>query len=75
MSNRDRCISVIDSMEEWQLQSVLEMLQAVKGTMDKLESDSLATMQLLSNSELAEKLIEGKSTPLSECVPENEVIW
>lgn len=75
MSNRDRCISVIDSMEEWQLQSVLEMLQAVKGTMDKLESDSLATMQLLSNSELAEKLIEGKNTPLSECVPENEVIW
>ena len=37
MSNRDMCISVINSMEEWQLQSVLEMLNAVKGTMDKLE--------------------------------------
>ena len=36
MSNRDMCISVINSMEEWQLQSVLEMLRAVKGTMDKL---------------------------------------
>ena len=32
MSNRDMCISVINSMEEWQLQSVLEMLNAVKGT-------------------------------------------
>lgn len=75
MSNRDRCISVINSMEEWQLQSVLEMLQAVKGTMDKLETGALETMQLLSEPELAEKIIEGKKTPLSECVPENEVDW
>lgn len=75
MSNRDRCISVINSMEEWQLQSVLEMLQAVKGTMDKLETGALETMQLLSEPELAEKIIEGKKTPLSECVPESEVDW
>lgn len=75
MSNRDRCISVINSMEEWQLQSVLEMLQAVKGTMDKLETGALETMQLLSEPELAEKIIEGKKTPLSECVPESKVDW
>ena len=47
MSNRDMCISVIDSMEEWQLQSVLEMLRAVKGTMDKLETGVLETRELL----------------------------
>lgn len=52
MSNRDMCISVINSMEEWQIQSVLEMLQAVKCTLDKLESDTLETEQLLSNPEL-----------------------
>ncbi|MBD5115301.1 MAG: hypothetical protein HDT46_08915 [Ruminococcaceae bacterium] len=75
MSNRDMCISVINSMEEWQLQSVLEMLQAVKGTMDKLETGALETMQLLSEPELAKKIIEGKNTPLSECVPESEVNW
>lgn len=75
MSNRDMCISVINSMEEWQLQSVLEMLQTVKGTMDKLETGALETMQLLSEPELAEKIIEGKNTPLSECVPESEVDW
>lgn len=75
MSNRDMCISVINSMEEWQLQSVLEMLQAVKGAIDKLETGALETMQLLSDPELAEKLIEGKKTPLSECVPESEVDW
>ncbi len=75
MSNRDRCITVINSMEEWQLQSVLEMLEAVKGTMDKLESGALETMQLLSDPELAEKLTEGKNTPLSECVSEDEVDW
>lgn len=75
MSNRDMCISVINSMEEWQLQSVLEMLQAVKGTMDKLETGALETMQLLSEPELAKKIIEGKNTPLSECVPESEVDW
>ena len=57
MSNRDMCISVINSMEEWQLQSVLEMLQTVKCTLDKLETGTLETMQLLSNPELAEKLI------------------
>lgn len=75
MSNRDMCISVINSMDEWQLQSVLEMLQAVKGAIDKLETGALETMQLLSDPELAEKLIEGKKTPLSECVPESEVDW
>ena len=61
MSNRDLCISVINSMEEWQLQSVLEMLQAVKCTLDKLESDTLETEQLLSNPELADKWQENPS--------------
>lgn len=75
MSNRDMCISVINSMEEWQLQSVLEMLNAVKGTMDKLETGALETARLLSDPEMAAKLTEGKNTPLSECVPESEVVW
>ena len=75
MSNRDMCISVINSMEEWQLQSVLEMLRAVKGTMDKLESGALETKELLSISGMGEKLMEGKKTPLSDCVPESEVVW
>lgn len=75
MSNRDMCISVINSMEEWQLQSVLEMLRAVKGTMDKLETGALETRELLSIPGMGEKLAEGKKTPLSECVPESEVDW
>lgn len=75
MSNRDMCISVINSMEEWQLQSVFEMLKAVKGTMDKLETGALETAQLLSDPEMAEKLIAGKKIPLSECVLESEVGW
>ena len=75
MSNRDMCISVINSMKEWQLQSVLEMLNAVKGTMDKLETGALETAQLLSDPGMAAKLTEGKTTPLSECVPESEVVW
>ncbi len=75
MSNRDMCISVIDSMEEWQLQSVLEMLQAVKGTMDKLETGVLETRELLSIPGMEEKLTEGKKTPLAECVPESEANW
>lgn len=69
MSNRDMCVSVIDSMEEWQLRSVLEMLQAVKETMDKLEAGVLETKELLFISEMGEKLMEGMKTPLSECVP------
>ncbi len=75
MSNRDMCISVINSMEEWQLQSVLEMLRAVKGTMDKLESGALETRELLSIPGMGEKLAEGKKIPLSDCVPESEVDW
>ena len=75
LSNRDMCISVINSMEEWQLQSVLEMLRAVKGTMDKLETAALETKELLSIPGMGEKLTEGKKTPLSECVPETEVHW
>lgn len=73
MSNRDMCISVINSMEEWQLQSVLEMLNAVKGTMDKLESGVLETARLQSDPEMRAKLIDGKKTTLSECIPENAV--
>ncbi len=75
MSNRDMCISVINSMEEWQLQSVLEMLQTMKKTMDQLESSTLETMQFLSTPQMAEKLIEGKKTPLSECVSESVIDW
>lgn len=75
MSNRDMCISVIDSMEEWQLQSVLEMLRAVKGTMDELGSGLLETRELLSIPGMGEKLSKGKTTPLSDCVPESEVVW
>ena len=75
MSNREQCVSVINSMEEWQLQSVLEMLQTVKGTMDKLEAGALETVRLLADPAMAEKLIAGKNTPLSECVPESEVSW
>ena len=60
-------------MEEWQLQSVLEMLNAVKGTMDKLESSMLETARLQSDPEMRAKLIDGKKAPLSECIPENAV--
>lgn len=75
MSNRDMCISVINSMDEWQLQSVLEMLKAVKGTLDRLEAGALETKELLSMPSMSKKLIDGKNTPLSECVPESEVDW
>ena len=75
MNNRERCISVINSMEEWQLQSVFEMLQAVKGTMDRLEAGALETMRLLSDPGMAEKLINGKNATLSECAPESEAGW
>lgn len=75
MSNRDMCMSIIDNMEEWQLQTVYEMLRTMQKSLDKLESGTLETMRLLSNPELAEKLIEGKKTPLSECIPDSEVIW
>lgn len=33
------------------------------------------TLQLLSNPEMKQKLIEGKNTPLSDCIPEDEVKW
>ena len=75
MSNREMCISVINSMDEWQLQSVLEMLQAVKGTMDRLEAGVLETKELLAIPGMKEKLVNGKNTPLSQCIPESEVDW
>ena len=59
------CISVINSMEERQLQSVLEMLRAVKSAM-------LETKELLSMPEMAAKLMEGKKTSLSECLSESD---
>lgn len=33
------------------------------------------TLQLLSNPEMKQKLTEGKNTPLSDCIPEDEVKW
>jgi hypothetical protein len=51
------------------------MLRAMQKSLEKMESGTMETMQLLSNQELAEKLIEGKKTPLAECIPDSEVIW
>ena len=75
MSNREMCISVINSMDEWQLSSVLEMLRTVKNTIDELEAGAAATKELLSIPGMHEKLMEGKNTPLSECLPESGVDW
>lgn len=35
----------------------------------------METLYLLSSPELKEKILEGKATPLSECVSESEVDW
>ena len=75
MSKRNTVISLINSMEECQPQSVLEMLNAAKSTMDRLEAGALETARFLSDPEMAAKLTEGKMTPLSECIPESEVVW
>ena len=33
------------------------------------------TLRLLLNPEMQQKLLEGKNTPLSDCIPEDEVAW
>ena len=33
------------------------------------------TLRLLSNPEMKQKLLEGKNTPLSDCIPGDEVAW
>ena len=35
----------------------------------------MATLELSSNAELKKTLIDGMITPLSECIPEDEVVW
>ena len=35
----------------------------------------MATLELSSNTELKKTLIDGMNTPLSECIPEDEVVW
>ena len=35
----------------------------------------MATIELSSNAELKKTLIDGMNTPLSECIPEDEVVW
>ena len=35
----------------------------------------MATLELSSNAELKKTLIDGMNTPLSECIPEDEVDW
>ncbi len=35
----------------------------------------METLQLLSNPAMKKILVEGKATPLSDCIPENEVEW
>ena len=35
----------------------------------------MATLELSSNAELKKTLIDGLNTPLSECIPEDEVVW
>ena len=35
----------------------------------------MATLEVSSNAELKKTLIDGMNTPLSECIPEDEVVW
>ena len=35
----------------------------------------MATLELSSNAELKTTLFDGMNTPLSECIPEDEVVW
>lgn len=35
----------------------------------------METLELLSNPAMKKILVEGKTTPLSDCIPENEVEW
>ena len=35
----------------------------------------MATLELSSNAELKKTLIDGMNTPLSVCIPEDEVVW
>lgn len=35
----------------------------------------IATLELSSNAELKKSLVDGMNTPLSECIPEDEVVW
>ena len=35
----------------------------------------MATLELSSNAELKKTMIDGMNTPLSECIPEDEVVW
>ena len=35
----------------------------------------MATLELSSNAELKKTRIDGMNTPLSECIPEDEVVW
>lgn len=34
-----------------------------------------ATIELINNTEMKNKIIEGLNTPVSECIPENKVEW
>lgn len=47
-----------------------------RDSVEKRQSQSaLETLELLSIPEMKEKLLEGKNTPLSECIPESEIDW
>ena len=35
----------------------------------------IETLSILSNPEMKDKIIDGKNTPLDDCVPESEVEW
>ena len=35
----------------------------------------MATLELSANTEMKKTLIDGMNTPLSECIPEDEVVW
>ena len=59
------------------LKEVLEHVQGTRALRVKIIDDSgvTETAPLLSNPDPAQKLIDGKNTPLSQCVPESEVKW
>jgi hypothetical protein len=72
MSVREILLSQIDSLPDFALEKVLEFVSFQRYSLGMFEDD---TEYLSSIPGMKESIVKGLNTPISECVPEEEVEW
>jgi hypothetical protein len=72
MNRKEMLLNQIDSLPDFAVEKVMEFILFQRYSLGMFEDD---TEYLSSIPGMKESIVKGLNTPISECVPEEEVEW